>query len=284
MSDEFTYAPPDEGAYLKGILVVLKKGHADLYALLKDAKCAISASGTYSRIRWNGMKTTVTFQIPMQQFEAADPNEEKTRVLLRICNQVMPQEAGLDVVDVQLSPLLYNPGDTRSLENDLEDISASLHKLAAEFTLPRDIIERGREMAEVYLYLYAVENYLRLFIEAVANNEYGKPGFDCLNMPKGIARAIEARKEQERRNQWISLRGDSELFYLDFKDLGDLIVNNWGVFSRYFPDQSWITSKIDELGKCRNLVAHNSVVGDHERDVIRVNFRSIVRQLSRFMD
>jgi hypothetical protein len=52
------------------------------------------------------------------------------------------------------------------------------------------------------------------------------------------------------------------------------------LFKPYFPQQSWIATKIDELGNCRNLVAHNSYLGKHERDVIRVNFNSIIKQIS----
>ncbi len=77
----------------------------------------------------------------------------------------------------------------------------------------------------------------------------------------------------------MSVRGGSELFYLDLKISVDLILNNWNLFKDYFPHQAWISSKIEELGNCRNLVAHNSVIGDHERNVIRVDFLSILRQI-----
>lgn len=184
---------------------------------------------------------------------------------------------------VGFSPLLETIGETRTLEDDLQAIEQALHEVAANFTLPSDIMDKGHQMAEVYLYLYVVETYLRLFIEKVCIQTHGDEYFDRLNVPNSIANGTSVRKKQEAKNQWMSIRGDSELFYLDFKDLGILIQNNWDLFKAYFPDQSWIASKIDELGNCRNLVAHNSFIGDHERDVIRVNFRSIVKQLNPFM-
>jgi hypothetical protein len=67
---------------------------------------------------------------------------------------------------------------------------------------------------------------------------------------------------------------------LDFDDLADLIRNNWALFEDDFPTQEWITSKISELAKCRNLVAHNSYLGKDERDLIRVIFIQILKQLS----
>jgi hypothetical protein len=98
-----------------------------------------------------------------------------------------------------------------------------------------------------------------------------------------VKKGIEVRKVAEAKNNWISIRGESDLFYLDFSDIGDLITNNWEIFKAYFPDQAWISSKINELGRCRNLVAHNSNLGSHEKDVIRVDFNSIIRQLNPHM-
>ena len=83
-----------------------------------------------------------------------------------------------------------------------------------------------------------------------------------------------------KKNQWISIRGNSELFYLDFKELSTLIVNNWDFFKEYFPDQHWLNVKVDELGNCRNLIAHNSYVSSMERDVIRLNYNQILKQIA----
>ena len=231
------------------------------------------------------MYTTVTFQLPMDDFDKLDLEDVERfdrNVLISICDDIMPPDAGLDVMHVEFSPLLETVGETKTLEDDLQEITEALQGVAADFALPSDIMNKGQQMAEVYLYLYAVENYLRLFIEKVCIQAHGDEYFDKLNVPNSIANVINARKKQEAKNQWMSMRGDSELFYLDFKDLGILIQNNWDLFKAYFPDQSWIASKIDELGNCRNLVAHNSSIGDHERDIIRVNFRSIVKQLNPF--
>ena len=139
--------------------------------------------------------------------------------------------------------------------------------------LPDDIIQKGKDMAEVYFYLYCVENSLRLFIEKVAKDRLGENYFGQLKISK------EIRKQQESKHKWLRLRGDSEIFYLDFKDFGTLIQNNWDLFSPFFPDQSWILTKINELAECRNLVAHNSFIGRHEREVIKVNYHSILKQL-----
>lgn len=280
---EFTYQPPNENVYHKAVLLALSKaGQTSLRDALARAKCTINASGTYSRSRWNAVYTSVTFQILMKEYESIVIGEEEKRVLIGICDKVMPPDAGLDVMNVSITPLLEDE-EEHTLEQDLGQVSASLRLVGAEFTLPADILDKGKEMAEAYLYLYAVENYLRLFIERIAVNCFGKEYLLSLKLSSNAKKGIEIRKKDEAKNAWMSIRGSSDLFYLDFKDLGDIILNNWELFKPYFPDQSWISSKINELGDCRNLVAHNSFLGDHERDVIRVNFNSIVRQLNPHM-
>jgi hypothetical protein len=100
-----------------------------------------------------------------------------------------------------------------------------------------------------------------------------------INLPRSIEETIKGRKKNEENNRWVSIRGESELFYLDFLELNTLILNNWQIFNEYFPDQAWISSKFSELYGIRNLVAHNSYVGEHERNILQVNFRSIINQL-----
>jgi hypothetical protein len=282
MPDQFTYKRPDSVSYLKAVLAVLKKkGYIQLHEQLAGARCAIETAGSYSGRRWDAEYTTVVLEMPVDEFDRFDSGNAKTKqVLLDICNEVMPAQLGLDVMEVRFVPLLNAGDETDVLDEDLLQISNALSNASALFPFPIDILEKGQQMTEVYAYLYAVENYLRLFIESVAMTAYGQSYMQSLNIPRGVKTGIANRKAQEAKNQWIVIRGNSDLFYLDFKDLSDVITNNWDLFRTYFPDQSWISTKIDELANCRNLVAHNSFLGDHERDVIRVNFRSIARQLN----
>jgi hypothetical protein len=279
---DFTYEKPNDNKYHQTLLAYLKKkGQTELYHLLKKAKCCIAPSSRFSGKRWNAYYTKIVFQIPLSNFENI---EEPTRLsLVPICSTIMPPDIGFDIMDVEFTPLIGETNEAPDLKDDLEEIKASLQTIGTPFTLPYDIMERGEEMAEVYLYLYAAENSLRVFIEKVGSEKYGPDFFDSFNVPIDVSRGIENRKKRGSKNQWLSIRGDSPLFYLDFKELGILILNNWELFKNYFLQQSWIATKIDELGNCRNLVAHNSYLGKHERDVIRVNFNSIIKQIQAAM-
>jgi hypothetical protein len=190
----------------------------------------------------------------------------------------MPKEAGYDVMDVRVSPLLDDIQPEASLSDDLEKIVREMAENIVQI-LPPDIRNKGDEMAEVYLYLYCIENSLRLFIENVAKQKYGEKWFENLQLSRSIRDSITVRKELEKRNGWLSIRGNSDLFYVDFKDLGSIISQNWDLFKQHFPDLQWIDAKIAELAQCRNLVAHNSYVGNHEKEMIRLYYRSILKQI-----
>jgi len=279
MSNNFTYEKPDEKRYHQTLLAYLKKTGEDvLYRLLKGARCSVSETSTFSGKRWNAYYTKIIFQVSLDDFENFDSSILGR--LTDICDLIMPKEVGFDVRNVEITPMISSGEDAQNLEADLEQIASSLRQMPTPFSLPEELLEKGEEMARVYLYLYAVENSLRLFVERVASDRHGSDYFEKLTVSSDVKRGIEARKSQEIKNQWLSLRGHSPLFYLDFKDLGTLILNNWELFKGYFPQQSWIATKLDELANCRNLVAHNSFVGNHERDVIRVNFNSIIRQIN----
>ncbi|PAD44841.1 hypothetical protein [Shouchella clausii] len=99
---------------------------------------------------------------------------------------------------------------------------------------------------------------------------------DEIKVPKTLRNTITNRIEKANANKWLSIRGDSQLFYLDIKDLGSLIDNNWETFREYFPSRDFIIPKIDEMAECRNLIAHNSLVGETERSVIKTYYNVIL--------
>jgi len=277
MSEDFTFILPDKNKYLNGVIALLRsQKQTEIADLLVGCKCVISSGSRYSYGRWNAIFTTIVFYVPLTKLDSF--SEDKKQKILNICQAVMPKETGYDVMDLEIVPSLDDLSEEPTLSNDLEQISSELTKKFAKI-LPTEILDNGKEMAEVYLYLYCIENSLRIFIESVAKENYGNDWTTKLKMNRSIKESISRLKETEGRNQWLSIRGKSELFLVDFKDLGSIISQNWDIFKTHFPDLNWIEAKIGELAQCRNLVAHNSYINDHEKDVIRVNYRSILKQI-----
>ena len=174
-----------------------------------------------------------------------------------------------------LSPLLLENGNL--LGEDLNKIIES-EIVTQSNLLPSDIKNKGVEMSEVYLYLYCIENSLRLFIDKSLTQKYGANYRNQINISQAINKKIADRQAEEAKNKWVSLRGNSFLFYMDFKELGDIIVNNQDL-SSCFPDTIWVQNKIKELGTIRNLVAHNSYISEHEKELIKVHYHSFLRQM-----
>lgn len=140
--------------------------------------------------------------------------------------------------------------------------------------LPQDIQDKGREMSDVYLYLYCIENSLRIFIGEIMKTE-------TVTVPTKVQDTINKMKESEKESKYLPVRGDNDLFYCDFIQLGKIIIANWNIFGKYFPNKNehWLNVMIDELYKIRCLVAHNSFVGDHERQSLKVYYKNITLQL-----
>jgi hypothetical protein len=278
----FTYTEPDPDDFLTALRALLKSKHEEeLLGILRGATCTISGSSQYSRRRWDAMWTEVLFHVPPERLaEVSETTEDSLR---GYCDLIMPRESGLDVMKVSLVPRLGAPRARQQLEEEIAQLSETLESATLDVRLPSDLLSKGREMAQVYSFLYCAENILRLFIGHIVSDKYGTNDLSQLTIPKSIRDGIAFRKRNEERNKWLSIRGNSDLFYTDFKDLADIITNNWPLFAAYFPDQAWIRTKIEEMANCRNLIAHNSYIDDHERDVIRLNFRSILRQIGAYV-
>lgn len=201
-----------------------------------------------------------------------------------ICSGLIPPDVGFDIKSVSFNMDLTKDFELEDdLISDLENnVNSKAYKIMGEL-LPEDIRTKGYQMAEAYTYLYSVENSLRLFIEKVAKEKYEDSYFSQLTIPRNLQRTIAERQKNDDANKWLSVRG-TELFYLDFKDLGAVIDNNWDIFKDYFPSQPFILSKLNDMAECRNKIAHNSYVDDIERTLMKTYYNVILRQISDSVD
>ena len=194
-------------------------------------------------------------------------------------------EARIDKRNIQITNISKSSDSINSNEEDknlgdtLDEVSTSLSIDVIRSLLPDDLKVAGRNMGEAYVFLYCVENSLRLLIDATLRQEHGANYFGTIQVNNSIRSKVANRKKAEEENQWLPVRGQVEIFYFDFGDLSNIIQSNWGSFSQFFPNQTWITQRIDELSSIRNLVAHNSMISKTERDLIRVYYSQIMRQI-----
>jgi hypothetical protein len=280
MASQFTFNVPDSAQYLHNLIVFLKdKRHNNLVKILSVSKCQIWTTELPSFLRSGAKLANIHFQVPLEILSITDSYLKSPfyQEILMYCNTLMPKEVGYDIESYTFTPL----ADTvieKSVEDELEEIKREI--LHSGISLPPEILEKSKEMSEAYMYLYVIENVLRLFIEETLKKALGDSFEQQTIIPPKIKEKIEARKKNESQKKWLSIRGTSFLFYLDFSEIQAIISSNWEHFKNLFPDQEWIAGKLKELYDCRNLIAHNSYIGELERDVIKVNFRSIRKQIS----
>lgn len=288
MSDYSYELPFSNDKLMKGIIMMLKKENKyDLANLLRGANVQIEKGGySYYDGRWgrsDALAAYVTFFVNPEYLEILDTKENKD-LLDAICSGLIPPDVGFDIKSVSFNMDLTKDFELEDdLISDLENnVNSKAYKIMGEL-LPEDIRTKGYQMAEAYTYLYSVENSLRLFIEKVAKEKYGDSCFSQLTIPRNLQRTIAERQKNDDANKWLSVRG-TELFYLDFKDLGAVIDNNWDIFKDYFPSQSFILSKLNDMAECRNKIAHNSYVDDIERNLMKTYYNVILRQISDSVD
>lgn len=251
---------------------------------LEILKNQITEAATYDRV---DDKMKKEYEKIRNEILTQYPEKDKLPISLKTCSTLSQirnyfqgkskqYETRRELIKKEFEDLLYFDNGISDFEKAVDEIERKRLNI-----LPDEVRKKGKEMTGVYYVLYCIENSLRIFIENKFKEKFGDKYFEKIALPASIKKSIQIRKDQEAINAWLCIRGDSDLFYMDFKELGDLISNNWDTFKDSFPDQAWLKSKLDELGSCRNLVAHNSYVGEHERDVINVNYKSIIKQISK---
>lgn len=281
----FSYELPfSYDKFMKGILLMLKKENKyDLASILRGASVQVEKGG-YSYYdghcgRNNAVAAYIIFFVNPEYLDMLDTDENKN-TLDRICSSLIPPDVGFDVKNVSFNMDLTKDFE---LEDDLiadleKNVNTISYKIIGEL-LPEDIRIKGYQMSEAYTYLYSVENSLRLFIEKVAKDKYGENYFSSLTITRSLQRTIEERIKNAELQKWLSVRG-TKLFYLDFKDLGAVIDNNWDIFKDYFPSQDFIIPKLNDMAECRNKIAHNSYVSDIERNLMKTYYNVILKQIA----
>jgi hypothetical protein len=281
-ADEFSYPKLDQDyadSCLYSLIAYLEsKKEVNIVQMLRDSDCRIITTTSFSYNRWNAYKMEVHFYVPRDKLVPLSERDNKK--LLAYCSDIVDITYGYDVTDAKIIPMpKVDTSTEEKMTREISQIQERIQGTLSQNILPKDMLDKGREMTHVYLYLYCVENSLRLFIEDVGIKKLGPKYFSKLNIRTETRSKIESRKKEEDRKKWISLRGDSDIFYMDFSELGSIFENNWIIFKEYFPSIAWIKTKIEELADFRNKVAHNSYLGPDDQETIRSSYKSILKQL-----
>ena len=149
--------------------------------------------------------------------------------------------------------------------------------------LPRRVLEDAKQMAKVYAHLYVFENSVRELIKRRLSSVCGDNWWEVC-VPRKIQKDAQKRIEGEGKNPWHGRRGAHPIHYSDLGDLSSIIVSNWSDFEDLFPEQSWITQKITEIARSRNVVNHHNPLGKEDQKRIRLYSADWHRQVQSVKD
>lgn len=277
---EFTYEYPNNEEFYSVIKAIVKSQYShdsDLCELIDAGYCEFYGTTNYSQKRWDAFYAEVHFYIPISIY--SKHNSVKLDIikstLLDICKQIMPPEAGYDIMNVTISPDLTTMSKKDAL-NEIKEVIKEKNCL----NIGDELIEKGKKMANAYISLYVLENYIRQYIDMKLTKSVGPGYMSTVIIPQKIKKGLDSRKSQEQEKKWLPLRGENDLYYLDFIDLADFIVNNWDYFKDDIKDQNWIKVKMEELYGVRCLIAHNSYISDDNIQLLEVTTKQIISQLN----
>jgi hypothetical protein len=134
------------------------------------------------------------------------------------------------------------------------------------------------QMQRCYRLLFVFENLVREFITDRLQEADGPDWFEK-RATAGMKKKYEERKAAEDKNQWHAGRNTHPLFYLDFGDLGLLIINQWADFKDLLPNQAWLQSRIQEAERTRNVIAHTNTLATEEGDRLEMYLRDWIKQV-----
>jgi hypothetical protein len=170
-----------------------------------------------------------------------------------------------------------------ALEEDGLAVRAATHPGALQRVIPLDefsasIRSSAMKALPAYLAFFCLENSARELVSDRLAENHGSSWWDT-QVSNPIRDKVASRREQEGVKRWHIRRGEHEIYYTDFGDLRNIIQNNWPDFEDLFPDQNWVTSRLDEMESSRNVIAHSNVLDDRELSRIALYLQDWTRQV-----
>lgn len=170
--------------------------------------------------------------------------------------------------------------DLKNLENQGVGVRTPMSPVAKiqETDFSPILIHDAEKMASVYAIFYCLENSVRELISDRLSERYGAGWWDSKISSK-IKTAADGLKQKEEKNKYHVARSSHMIGYTLFGNLAQIIINDWEDFSDLFPDQHWVSSRLNDLELSRNIIMHTSTLPEIEVERIESIARDWIRQV-----
>lgn len=143
----------------------------------------------------------------------------------------------------------------------------------ADTSFGKDFLNDANQNADLYPYVYILENSLRKLIKVTFKDEEDwwqkRVGDDV----KKYATRIQ---EAEKKHDWLPERGNHPIYYIGLNELFRIINKHYLThFKRIFNDLGNLRTWINESIPIRNLLAHNVKVKKDERQNLMMRAKYI---------
>lgn len=140
--------------------------------------------------------------------------------------------------------------------SEAAEAESLLEQSLAPFSIQRR--NAALDMARLYALLFCFENEIRDFIRERLQEADGDDWQSAL--PNKIIQFAESRKTTALKDSWLEGQKTDILGFVDFGQLGQIIVAKWDCFKDVVPSQHWLSQRMDEIEKARHFVAHNRML------------------------
>ena len=180
-------------------------------------------------------------------------------------------------------------GQTPSRRFQAKKRTSTVHQLSFDDItkeLPTNLgaskIRESFDMAQVYCYLYILENSIRQFIIDVMKKSHGKDWWkDCVNVK--IRENVAKRMKKDKENPWHGSRKAHSIYYADVDDYRSIISRNSNVFKAYLPNLKspiqWVQNRMEEITFSRNIIAHMNPLAKKDRDRLKIYVSDWLEQI-----
>ena len=138
-----------------------------------------------------------------------------------------------------------------------------------------DIRKQAKQMVDLYYLLFCLENSIRKLVGERLREKYGSTWWDT-RVPEPVRKNV-LKKQKNEKDTPFSERSEEPIYYTDFRELVEIIEQNWIDFSDTFRSIESVKSTLTTLNVLRRPIAHNSVLDEDEILRFKLHIKDWIR-------
>lgn len=166
----------------------------------------------------------------------------------------------------------HSPIETAST---LRQSAEELDRYIKQFDI--DNRNNAARMSFYYEIFYMLENDIRTLIVQTLKEAHGNDWWST-HVPQHV-REEATRNRKREAEAGVSLRSESDIDYITFGQLSDIIKENWSVFAGMLSNPAAVTRVLSALNMLRGTIAHCGVLAEDEVDRLKLAIRDWFRVL-----